>query len=173
MTHPNPALTFIIPIFIWSIYRRIKRNVGRQRLRLWRVILSLTIFSLLVVVFVSYALAMGHYKVLSGLLAGLATGIPVAFWGLKLTRFEFTSDGNYYTPNVYLGVGLSVLLTGRIIYRLLVLNNSMPAMVNPPPQFMQSALTLYLFGVAAGYYLTYYTGVSFRYHTQSRPARDN
>ena len=163
MTHPNPTLAFIIPIFIWSIYRRIKRNVGRQRLRLWRVALSLTIFSLLVFLFASAALATGHLKLLAGLLAGMATGIPIAFWGLKLTRFEFTATGNYYTPNVYLGVGLSFLLAGRIIYRLLVLNSGMPSIGNPPPQFMQSALTLYLFGLTAGYYLAYYTGVFLRY----------
>jgi hypothetical protein len=81
---------------------------------------------------------------------------------LQLTRFEFTESGHFYTPNLYLGLGLTSLLAGRIIYRLLVLNSGAPSPGNSQPQFMQSALTLYLFGVTAGYYLAYYGGVLLR-----------
>jgi hypothetical protein len=156
----NPALTIMLPILVWSFYRRIKRNITRQRLRFPRVILSLVIFSALVLVFT--AQAMPHPKLLAGIFCGLATGIPLAFLGLKLTRFELLESNQYYTPNLYLGMSLSLLLAGRIVYRILVLSADMPSIGNPPPQFMQSALTLYLFCLTAGYYLTYYSGVLLR-----------
>ena len=159
----NAALTAVmLPVLAWSFYRRIKRNISRQRLRLPRIILSLTIFSGLVLVFTAQALP--HPKLLAGIFGGLATGIPLAFLGLKFTRFEFLESGQYYQPNLYFGMSLSLLLVGRIIYRVLVLTAHMPSFGNPPPQFMQSALTLYLFNLTAGYYLTYYSGVLRRSH---------
>jgi len=71
-------------------------------------------------------------------------------------------SGQYYQPNLYFGMSLSLLLVGRIIYRVLVLTDHVQSLGNPPPQFMQSALTLYLFNLTAGYYLTYYSGVLLR-----------
>jgi hypothetical protein len=156
----NATLAVMLPILVWSFYRRIKRNISRQRLRLPRVLLSLVIFSVLVVVFTAQALP--HPKLLAGIFGGLATGIPLAFLGLKLTRFETLESVQYYKPNLYLGMSLSLLLVGRIIYRVLVLTAQIPSLGNHPPQFMQSALTLYLFSLTAGYYLTYYSGVLWR-----------
>jgi len=156
----NATLAIMLPLLGWSFYRRIKRNISRQRLRLSRVILSLVIFSVLLLAFTAQAVP--QPKLLAGILGGLATGIPLAFLGLKLTRFDFSESGHYYTPNLYLGMSLSLILVGRIIYRVLVLSARLPSIGNPPPHFMQSALTLYLFSLTAGYYLTYYVGVLLR-----------
>ena len=46
----------VIPIvfgglFIWSIYRRVRRNIGRQKLRPRRIIVSIVIFSVVSVLF--------------------------------------------------------------------------------------------------------------------------
>jgi len=156
----NAALTVMLPLLAWSFYRRVKRNITRQRLRLPRILLSLVIFSVLVLLLMAQALT--HPKLLAGIFGGLATGVPLAFLGLKLTRFEFLESGQYYQPNLYFGMSLSLLLVGRIIYRVLVLTDHVQSLGNPPPQFMQSALTLYLFNLTAGYYLTYYSGVLLR-----------
>ena len=37
--------------------------------------------------------------------------------GLRLTRFETTGEGMLYTPSAHLGIALSTLLVGRIVYR--------------------------------------------------------
>ena len=48
-----------------------------------------------------------------GVLLGAALGVL----GLRLTRFEATSAGLFYTPSAHLGIALSTLLVCRIAYR--------------------------------------------------------
>ena len=67
--------------------------------------LFLGVFSLLTV---------GRLAVIGGLAGGLALGVPLGLYGLHLTRFETTPEGRFYTPNPYMGVGLSMLLAGRV-----------------------------------------------------------
>ncbi|MBB6099304.1 hypothetical protein HNR42_002742 [Deinobacterium chartae] len=42
----------------------------------------------------------------------------LAGWGLKLTRFERTAQGHFYTPNTYLGLTLIAVLIIRLPGRL-------------------------------------------------------
>ena len=54
----------------------------------------------------------------AALAGGLVGGALLAGVGLKLTKYERTEQGFFYTPNAYIGVGLSLLLVSRILYRL-------------------------------------------------------
>ncbi len=90
--------------------------------------------------------------------------MALAFVGLKLTNFETTAQGRFYTPNPYIGTALTVLLAARLVYRLIVLSNSSQNPTQPPP-LMQSSLTLCVFGILAGYYMAYYIGVLARSKT--------
>ena len=100
-------------------------------------------------------------RLLVGLGAGLALGVPLAFVGLKLTKFEATAAGRFYTPNPYIGSALTVLLAARLVYRLIILSTISQNPTQPPP-LMQSSLTLCVFGILAGYYVAYYIGVLVR-----------
>ena len=51
---------------------------------------------------------------------GVTLGVALGLLGLRLTRFEITGEGMFYTPSAHLGVALSTLLVGRIVYRFLV-----------------------------------------------------
>jgi hypothetical protein len=78
---------------------------------------------------------------------------------LRLTRFERTAQGLFYIPNAYLGSALSLLLVGRILYRLseLYVGGLPPAGV--PADFARSPVTLAIFGTLAGYYVAYAIGL--------------
>jgi hypothetical protein len=94
----------------------------------------------------------------AALWGGCAAGVALALWGLRLTRFERTAEGFFYTPNAYIGVGLSLVLVARILYRMeqLYLGGAAPA---SNPSFARSPLTLVIFGLVAGYYTCYAAGL--------------
>jgi hypothetical protein len=158
-----PAL--LIPFIAWRVYSRVRRNIGRQLLRPTRLKVSIGIFSTVTLLFVVMSLT--HLPALGGLLGGLAVSIPVALYGLKLTKFEDTPQGKFYTPNTALGVGISVLFLGRIAYRFLAFSDAAQFQTASMPQPFQSPLTFFLFGLSAGYFIAYQTGVIVRSH---RPA---
>jgi hypothetical protein len=139
----------------WSIYRRVRRNIGRQKLHPRRAITSIIILSAASVLIVSTLLQ--NANLLLGFGGGLLPGALLGFIGLHLTRFEMTDDNHFYTPNTHIGVALSLLLVGRIAYRFMVFQNISTAPNHPPP--MQSPLTFFIIGLTFGYYITYYIGL--------------
>jgi len=88
---------------------------------------------------------------LSGALLGLL--------GLKLTKFETVEEGHFYIPDTRIGVALSLLLAGRMIYRMSVLHDATTTLApgHPPP--MQSPLTYFIVGLTFGYYIVYCIGL--------------
>ncbi len=142
-------------LFTWSIYRRVRRNIGRQPLRPRRAMTSIIVLSLVSAMFIT--LSFQHSRLLPGIGGGLLLGVFLGFIGLRLTRFETTAGGHFYTPNVHIGVALSLLLAGRLLYRFWVFRNLSAAPSHPPP--MQSPLTFFIFGLTAGYYIIYQAGL--------------
>jgi len=57
-------------------------------------------------------------------------------------------------------------LVGRLVYRFMVLSTFSNDPTRPPA-LMQSALSLCVFGLLAGYYMAYYIGVLARSRTAS------
>jgi len=139
----------------WSIYRRVRRNIGRQKLRPRRSLFSIIILAVASLVLCDLALQQRHLLLALG--GGLLLGVPLGFIGLRLTRFETTAEGHFYTPNTQIGIALSLLFIGRMAYRFWAVRNIMAAPHSPPP--FQSPLTFFLFGLIAGYYLVFYLGL--------------
>ena len=132
-----------------------------------RLITGIVVFALVAVLLL--AVCAFSPRLLAGLGGGLVLGLPLAWWGLSLTRFEIDGTGRrFYTPNTYIGVALTLLLAGRVLYRVGVLYFSDPAVAAAAPTFMQSPLTLLLIGVTAGYYIAYNAGV-LRQQKSERP----
>jgi hypothetical protein len=163
MAAPSWFIYAFIPLVLWRIYARIRRNIGRQRSRPWRHWFGLTLFPLLVALFALAALASPLAE--GALWGGVAAGVALALAGLRLTRFERTHEGFFYTPNAYIGVGLSLLLVGRILYRMAQLYGvagagaAYAAGAGANQDFARSPLTLLIFGMVAGYYATYAAGL--------------
>jgi hypothetical protein len=159
MTTPAVPLLFG-GLIVWSIYRRIRRNIGRQRLRPVRIVISLVILSLISVLLLAASVPLP--KLLFGIGGGLALGALLGLLGLRLTKFETTAEGHFYTPNTSIGVALSLLLVGRMLYRFWILRGA--AAAAGPPQLFHSALTFLVFGLIAGYYIVYYIGLFVHTH---------
>ncbi len=150
----------VVPILFggliaWSIYRRVRRNIGRQKLRSRRIIFSIVIFSLASLVLIAVSLQLP--KLLLGISGGLVLGVLLGFVGLRLTKFETIDEGHFYTPDTRIGIALSLLFVGRMLYRFWALRNVSATEYTPPP--FQSALTFLVFGLIAGYYIVYYIGL--------------
>ncbi len=153
------APAIILPLIAWRMYVRVRRNIGRQPLQPKRTLARIIIFSVITMLIAAGGLV--YPPVLIGLAVGLLLGAPLALLGLRLTKFEFTPEGKFYTPNTVIGVILSVLFIGRIIYRILMLSES-SAYNASSPELFHSPLTLSIFGLTAGYYIAYYAGVLMR-----------
>lgn len=162
MALPTTTVVFaaLIPLIAWRLYSRIRRLVGRQRSRAWRHWAAVVLFPLLAALL---ALGAARSPVALGTLAGaLAVGVGLGVWGLRLTRFERTPEGLFYTPNAHIGIALSVILVARIAWRLFqmqALQAHPGALGAGGPEFARSPLTLAVFGMLAGYYATYAVGL--------------
>jgi Kef-type K+ transport system membrane component KefB len=145
----------MIPFIGWRMYARIRRMIGRQKSSPTRQWLTICLFPVIAVLIGSVSAAQPY--AITALLAGIAIGAGLGVLGHRLTKFEQTEEGLFYTPNAHLGVALSVLLFARILYRFLfsglISGNGVPSNAAPSP------LTLALFGMLAGYYVAYAIGL--------------
>jgi hypothetical protein len=151
------ALLVLAPLLIWRAYSRFRRMVGRQRLSRVRPWITLIIFPALVLL-LAYA-ARTSMERLSMLAGGLLFGLLLGIFGLRHTRFEPTPQGLFYTPHAHLGIALSVLFLGRILYRLVEIYALDAAVPAGASEFARSPLTLAIFGLLAGYYIAYANGL--------------
>lgn len=151
---------FFGALIAFAIYRRVRRNIGRQRLsplRLkWRIGLFAVIGALVL------AVSARSPELCAALSAGIVGGAALGWFGLKHTQFEVTPQGHWYTPHTYIGAFVSALFLGRVAYRFIVLystSHAMAADTDPFAAYQKSPLTLAIFGVLVGYYVFYYSGV--------------
>jgi hypothetical protein len=149
----------LVPLVAWRMYSRIKRNVGRQTLSRWRPWVTIGIFPLLIVLLAVGAYSHHRPALFAAMAGGIVGGIVLGFYGNKHTRFEVTPNGLFYTPNAHIGIALSVLFIGRVVYRMFVLYSMNPYAPQSPTDFAASPLTLGIFGLLAGYYVTYAIGL--------------
>ena len=160
-----PALAVAAPIMLYGFYRRIHRNIARQKVQAGRLLLRSSALMLLfaaLLLWPSFDPAMA-----AATLGGVVIGAPLALFGLRHTRFEVMPDGHYFTPNRILGVAISMLFIGRIVYRMIVLypmleTQQKAGQAASPLMFAggpRSTLTLALLGLVIGYFTTYCLGV--------------
>lgn len=159
MTNAQLIPALVTPLLIWRFYRRFRSNIGRQNYRPTKMIVIIVLMTLIIALLAIPALRLEFG--LSGLFGGLAIGVATGFIGIKLTRFEVTPEGKFYTPNPYLGVAVSLLLVGRLIYRFMVLSPFSGGGQPFGPGAGQSPLTLLMLGITFGYYIMYSSGVLF------------
>ncbi len=147
----------VAALLAWVAYSRIRRMVGRQLLRPYRPWLTVVLFSTLIGLMTLTSLPRPLNTL--ALIGGVASGAALAIYGLRLTRFEQTESGLFYTPNAHLGIVLSLLFIGRIAYRAYQLQQASALATAQPADFVQSPLTLAIFGMLAGYYVSYAIGL--------------
>jgi hypothetical protein len=156
----------VIALVAWRMYTRVRRMIGRQRFS--RIRARLTVCMLPVLLGVLLFNSIAYSGAVLALFTGIGFGMALGIYGLRLTAFEQTPEGLYYIPNAHLGIALSLLLVGRIVYRLVHVFFS-DALSAPPLEFVRSPLTLLLVGTLGGYYLAYAFGL-LRWNRRERPA---
>ena len=151
----------IAALVIWGVYRRMRRSFGRQRVRdgfMWLRIGILSLAAVLIGVQIAR-----DVDVLGILVVGIACGAVLGYFGLRHTKFEVTSEGRFYTPHTYIGLAVTALFLGRLLYRFLGMYNGLVPPANTGQDlaaiYRDSPFTLAVIGAVVGYYVLYYVGV--------------
>jgi hypothetical protein len=149
------ALIILAPVLVWRVYARIKSRMTRQRSIVSRHYTGLLAFFAMVAVPAS---ELANPLTLAALAAGLAAGLALGVYGLRVTRFEETSEGYFFTPNARLGTLIAMALVARVLYLgvLIYANKGSNA---PTPRITDSPLTMVAVGLAAGYFWMYSAGL--------------
>lgn len=150
------ALLVLTPFLVWRIYSRLRTQMSRQRSIVSRHWTGLGVFLAMVLVPASELVT--RPTMLAWLALGFAAGIGYGVWGLRLTRFEDTDEGCYFTPNARLGIVVAMLFTARILYIGFEMYANQGSNV-PTPRFTDSLLTMLVVGLTGGYFGTYSAGL--------------
>jgi len=158
MSQSTLIMIAVALLVMWRLYSRMRRLIGRQRSRLWRHWLAAIFLPLLLALLAVGTLAAPDG--LAALAAGTAAGIGLAWWGLRLTRFEQTAEGFFYTPSAHIGIVLTLLLAARVGYRFFTLSAlAGPQMQQSMQSFGRNPLTLVIIGTMLGYFAAYAIGL--------------
>jgi hypothetical protein len=151
----------MVAILAWAIYRRVRRTIGRQPLQPKRMQARMIVLGLVGII--TLAFSFRDIELAGALIAGIAAGAALGYFGLRHTKFETTPQGQFYTPHLYIGLAVTLLFLGRLAYRFIFLYPGMQAAANvnesPFAAYQKSPLTLAIFGIVIGYYVAYYAGV--------------
>ena len=145
----------LLPLVAWRVYSRIKRLTTRQRSRTWRHRTTLVFFPLLLLMLCLASLS--NPMVLLAMAVAFAGGVALGRVGISKTTFEQVGDEYYFTPHAQIGALVALLFLGRMAWRAWEWYMSDGAMAHQ--DFARSPLTLAVFGVLAGYYVTYALGL--------------
>lgn len=156
LTVTTLALLVLTPLLVWRIYRRIQSRMVRQRSIVSRHYTGILVFGAMILV--PAAQLLDNPYNLAALLVGAAGGIGYGVWGLKLTRFEDTPQGYYFTPNARLGIVMAMILVARILYIGVEIYTRQGTGV-PADRLTDSPLTMLCVGLTAGYFGCYSSGL--------------
>ena len=153
-----PKMAAVIAVVGFGVYRRVRRNIGRQTLTAMRQYVRMGLLSVLclVLTFLHPLQPIAVAYIVSGLIVGAAVG----WFALRHTQFEATAQGYFYTPHLYIGIAVTALFVGRLLYRVVLVydtvRNAAPG-VRPTPD--NNPLTLGILFLTASYYIVYCTGL--------------
>jgi hypothetical protein len=176
----GPFLLSAFVVFI--LYRRLRRNFGRQVLQPTRMKIRIVLFAVIGCALLPTAFRSAAF--LGAEIAGLAVGAALALWGAERTRFLMYDGRLHYVPHTYTGVAVSLLFFSRLVYRFIQIYGGAHAVtaagspggggaMDPGYGFsgasmVKSPLTVGILFVLIGYYVGYY-GLVLRKSRQIRP----
>lgn len=150
------ALLVLTPLLVWRVYNRIKARMARQRSIVSRHYTGVLVFGALVIV--PAAQLLDNPYNLGALVVGALGGIAYGVWGLKLTRFEDTPQGYFFTPNARLGIVMAMIFVARVLYIGVEIYANQGKGI-PAPKLTDSPLTMLCVGLTAGYFGYYSAGL--------------
>lgn len=151
---PTPVIAAVLaPLVMWRVYHRIRRLTVRQQSHPWRHRISLFVFPPFILWMVVAASA--SPLALAGLIGGIVGGSVLGIVALEKTGFERVGEDFYYTPFAPIGIVVAGLFLVRLAYRGIEFYQRMES----HQDWGRSPLTLLVFGILAGYYMTYSYGL--------------
>lgn len=173
----HPTSSQIVPfllaaLVVWSVYRRLRRSFGKQRLRPVQMSIRIGLFLLIGALLLPSVLHANVHSTayVESLLGGLIAGIALAIFGAARTRYLREQGQLYFVPHTYTGLAVSLLFLGRLVFRFVQVYSMQTAAhgdatsLAPPggnpgyaaASMVNSPLTFGLFYVLVGYYVCYY-----------------
>ena len=167
------AVIVLIPL---GIVRRYQVGTSRQRARGWLAAINIAGLTLSTALFLTAA-AIASVWIPDALLysaAGAASGAALGLVGVRLTRWEPLPEALYYTPNRLLVLGLTLVVTARVLYGFWRAAQSWRAGLSGESWFVAAGVagSMAAGAVVLGYYLAYWLGVRRRVKRHAvRPLR--
>jgi hypothetical protein len=153
---PTPVFAAVLaPFVVWRMVSRVRRLTTRQRSKTWRHRTTLVFFPLLLAILVAFGIYTNPIA-LAGLAAGLPVGAVLGRIAIGKTRFEQVGEDFFFTPHARIGLAVALLFMARMAWRgyeFLILGSFAHR------EFVTSPLTLIIFGVLAGYYISFALGL--------------
>ena len=154
------AVIALIPI---SIIQRLRLGMRRSQARGWVAALNLIAVAFSVVLFLLGAYVTSRWipEALRYTLAGLGVGSLLGLLGTALTRWEYGEGRAYYTPNRWLVIGITLVVTARVLYGFWRTWEAWRVSVDTMTWVAASGLAASMSAgaVVLGYYAIYWAGV--------------
>jgi hypothetical protein len=159
-------VVLVIALMPLSLVLRYRAGTARRRARAWVATINVLGIAVSVALFLLVAGVTSTWvpRALSYSLYGLAGGCSLGLLGLWMSRWERTPDALHYTPNRWLVLAITLVVTSRILYGFW---RAWHAWRTTPDDASWLAAagaagSLAAGAVVLGYYLTYWLGVRWR-----------
>ena len=166
------ALVALIPL---ALVQRYRMGTARQRARGWLAALNLVGLALSAAMFLVTAALTSIWVpgAFAYTVGGLAIGCVLGMAGLSLTRWEPERAGLYYTPNRWLVLGVTLLVTGRVLFGFWRAWHTWRAGADDASWLAAAgvAKSMAAGAVVLGYYFAYWIGVRRRIRRHLVPRR--
>jgi hypothetical protein len=157
------VVVFSVALIPFSLLLRYRVGTARQPARGWLVTLNLVGLSISTLLFLLTAAFTTRWvpDAFRYALMGLGIGCVLGILGLVLTRWEHGSRALYYTPNRWLVLGITLVVTARIGYGFWRSWHAWRAAYEHTALIAASGVagSLAAGAVVLGYYVTYWAGV--------------
>ena len=158
---------FIVLAFIalipFSLLQRFRRGTMKRRAIGWVMGLNFFGTALSVLLFLLGAALTTRWVpgTLTYTAAGLGLGVVLGVLGLVLTRWDVNGGRLYYTPNRWLVLGITLMVTARVVYGFYRSWQAWQATIDRMAWVAASgvAASMSAGAVVLGYYLVYWAGV--------------
>jgi hypothetical protein len=156
----------VIALIPFSLIQRFRMGTMRRRAVRWVIALNAAGTLISVLLFVAGAAITTNWVAgtLTYTAAGLAAGAAAGAIGLALTRWEIAGGRLYYTPNRWLVLAITLVVTARLFYGFYRSYEAWQAAIDRMAWVAASgvATSMSAGAIVLGYYLVYWFGVRLR-----------
>ncbi|MFD2616010.1 CcdC protein domain-containing protein [Terrilactibacillus laevilacticus] len=115
MFQQSYVVIIIVGLILFSIFRRIRRNIGWQPLNARKLLLRTIMFGIIGLVFFSESIF--HPVIIISDVSGIVIGMILSYYSMVVTRFEQREGQWFYFPSTWIGSFVIAIFFGRMIYR--------------------------------------------------------